>query len=149
MGHDPAHARDVQSQLDALVRHVAVNRADIDALEARADKSDLRAEAAEARADAADARADIIEARAQVDRDMIAELQDEGVLSREHAAQMEQALKSSRTIGAALGLIMAGRHVCEDEAFLILREASQKSNRKLRELAHELVTTGGLSAPLL
>ncbi len=118
----------MQAQLDALARRVSVNRADIDALEARADKSD--------------ARADDLAGRIEIDRDMIAELQDEGVLSREHAAQMEQALKSSRTIGAALGMIMASRNVCEDEAFTILRTASQNYNRKLRDLAHELVASG-------
>ena len=85
----------------------------------------------------------ILEGRVEIDRELIAELQGEGVLSREHAAQMEQALKSSRTIGAALGMIMASRHVCEDEAFTILTTASQNYNRKLRDLAHELVATAG------
>ena len=108
---------------------MSVNRANIDALVARADKSD--------------ARADDLEGRIEIDQELIAELQGEGVLSREHAAQMEQALKSSRTIGAAHGMIMASRHVCEDEAFTILRTASQNYNRKLRDLAHELVASAG------
>ena len=129
MSLDPAHESDVQARLDALARRVMTSRADIDQLEARADESE--------------ARADDIETRVEVDRDMIADLQDQGVLSREHAEQMERALKSSRTIGAAIGMIMASRNVCEDEAFTILRTASQNSNRKLRDLAAELVASGG------
>jgi tetrahydromethanopterin S-methyltransferase subunit F len=137
--HDWAHGGrpaegDLQGQIDALKRRVAVNRADIDALAARANDSD--------------ARADDIEARAQIDRDMIAALEDEGVLNRKHAEQLEQALRSSRTIGAAIGMIMASRNVGEDEAFAILKRASQNSNRKLRELAHELVTSGGQASPV-
>jgi len=52
---------------------------------------------------------------------------------------MEQALRSSRTIGAAMGMLMASRQVGEKGAFDILRMASQQSNRKLREIADELV----------
>jgi AmiR/NasT family two-component response regulator len=48
---------------------------------------------------------------------MIADLQADGVLSHDHAEQMELALRSSRTIGAAIGIIMASRDVGEDEAF--------------------------------
>ena len=125
MGTDPDSRGDLQAQIDELVRQATVHRADIDSLGSRADTSE--------------ARSDDIEARARVDRDMIAELHRDGVLSREHAAQMEVALKSSRTIGAAIGLIMASRQVGEDEAFTILKRASQDSNRKLRDLAADLV----------
>jgi len=86
-----------------------------------------------------------MEARAEVDREMIAELQVDGVVSQEHALHMEEALKSSRKIGAAIGMIMASRMVTEDEAFAILKQASQKSNRKLRELAADLVDSRRLS----
>lgn len=144
---------ELQAQIDAIVRQIGINRGDIDALERRADISEIRADAAdlradanelrvdeaERRADASDERADASEAQAVVDRDMIADLQRDGVLSEEHAAQMEDALKSSRTIGAAVGMIMASRDLSEDEAFAVLRTASQESNRKLRELAAELV----------
>ncbi len=74
--------------------------------------------------------------RAQnIDREMIAELHRDGVVSRQHAEQMEEALRSSRTIG----LIMGSRQVSDTEAFEVLKLASQNSNRKLRELAAELV----------
>jgi hypothetical protein len=139
VGTDPT-GNDLQAQIDALVHQVTANRADIDALTQRADASD-------ARADASDSRADDMEARAQLDRDMISELQSDGVLGQEHQTQMEEALKSSRTIGAAIGLIMASRHVTEVEAFAVLRTASRNSNRKLRDLAAELVSSAGLIDP--
>jgi AmiR/NasT family two-component response regulator len=66
-------------------------------------------------------------------------MQADGLLSQEHARQLEQALRSSRTIGAAMGMIMPTRQVAEDEAFAILSSASQQSNRKVRELAADLV----------
>jgi NAD dependent epimerase/dehydratase family enzyme len=116
---------DLQGQIDYLSNRVAANRAGIDALEARAE--------------AVEDRADELEAHARVDRDMIAELQAEGVLSQEHAAQVKEALRSSRTVGTALGIIMASRHVGVDQAFAILSEASSRSHRKLREIAAELV----------
>ena len=135
MGGTDDSSGEMQHQLDELANRVTTNHGNIDALT-------MRADAADRRSDAADARADEMEARARVDRDMISELQAEGVLSREHIAQLEQALKSSRTIGAAIGLIMATRQVREEEAFQILKTASQNSNRKLRDLAEELVTAG-------
>jgi hypothetical protein len=138
----------LQEQIDELIDRLEAQRSHIDALGRRADASEFRADAADVRADAADDRADAAEARVddlaaqlRVDRDMIAELQQEGVLGREHAEQMEQALKSSRVIGAAIGMLMASRNVREDEAFDILRAASANSNRKLRDIAQELVTS--------
>lgn len=120
-------ARDLQAQIDAIVQQMASNRRDFDALSDRADASETRADAADA--------------RELVDRDMIAELQRDGVVSQEHAAQMEEALKSSRTVGAAIGMIMASRSLSEEAAFEVLREASQNSNRKLRELAADLIAS--------
>jgi hypothetical protein len=124
---------DWQAQIDDLARRVTADRGDLDALGARMDK--------------ADARADDIEARVEIDREMIAELHDEGLLSREHIAQLERALKSSRTIGAAIGIIMASRNVGEEEAFTVLKRVSQDSNRKLRDLAHDLVASSDRTDP--
>jgi hypothetical protein len=128
-------AEDLQSQVDDLARKTTDNRIDIDVLVNRANKSDDRA-------DAVEARADRIEARAQIDRDMITDLQAEGLLSHEQAVQMEQALKTSRTIGAAIGVLMASRGISEDEAFALLKKASQNGNRKLREIAADMITAG-------
>lgn len=141
MATDPGPSADLQSQINDLVRQVTTNRASIDALVRRADASEHRADASEVRADAAETRADALEARAQVDRDMIADLQRDGVLTQQHAAQMDEALKSSRTIGAAIGIIMASRRLGEAEAFEVLRAVSQNSNRKLRDLAADLVAS--------
>lgn len=123
---------DLRRQVDDLQGQLKANRADIDSLAARAD--------------AADRRADAYEARAEVDRQVVAELEASGELNRDHVAQLENALKSSRTIGAAIGMLMASRLVGEDEAFAILKHASQRSNVKIRDLAADLVRTGKLSA---
>ena len=82
-----------------------------------------------------------MESRAEIDRDMIAELSRNGVISRQHVAQLEEALKSSRTIGAAIGILMGTRGVSEEAAFDLLKTASSNSNRKLREIAAELVAS--------
>ncbi|PKW27510.1 GAF and ANTAR domain-containing protein [Phycicoccus duodecadis] len=55
------------------------------------------------------------------------------------AAQMRAALDSRKTIDMALGIIIATNHCSPDEAFTILSQASQNTNRKLRELAADLV----------
>ncbi|HET7415173.1 MAG TPA: ANTAR domain-containing protein [Arthrobacter sp.] len=60
---------------------------------------------------------------------------------------MEQALTSSRTIGAAIGLLMGSRNIDQDKAFAVLKQASQDSNRKLRELAAELVQSANHPTP--
>jgi hypothetical protein len=62
----------------------------------------------------------------------------------DHAANLETALQSSREIGAALGILMAHRKVTQDDAFAMLRRASQNLHRKLREVAAEVVETGTL-----
>jgi GAF domain-containing protein len=66
--------------------------------------------------------------------------------AREHqrAEQLEEALRSSREIGMAIGVLMNSDKVAEDEAFTRLRHASQNLHRKLREVANEVVDTGEL-----
>ncbi|NUR17787.1 MAG: ANTAR domain-containing protein, partial [Dermatophilaceae bacterium] len=113
--------------------------------DARADASDERARAHEARSDDDRVRLDGLESRADVDRQMIAALQADGTLGRQHAAHLEVALRSSRRIGAAIGIVMAVRRVDEDGAFQVLKEASSHANRKLREIADEVVRTGDVS----
>jgi hypothetical protein len=122
----------LQQQIDELVARVTANRGDIDGLIQRAD-------AAEARADAATERADIMEQRSALDREMIAELHAEGVLNQEHVAELQEALVSSRTIGAAIGILMASRQIGQEDALTVLKQASQRTNTKLRALAETLV----------
>jgi len=144
-GERPESDSEFQRQMDELRERVATDRADIDALQARAEDANHRAEASEARADESDRRIDELEARADIDRKMIAELQADGLLSREHAAHLEQALRSSRKIGAAIGIVMANRKLTETDAFGLLVKASQQTNRKLRALAEEVVHTGDVT----
>ena len=63
---------------------------------------------------------------------------------REQISGLEQAVASNRSIGMAIGILMAIRRVGQDEAFDLLRTVSQRTNRKLREIADEVVHTGQL-----
>ena len=54
-------------------------------------------------------------------------------------AQLREALATRAVIDQALGVLMAGQHTDHDGAFTLLREASQRQNRKLRDVAHEIV----------
>lgn len=53
--------------------------------------------------------------------------------------QLRQAVDSRELIGVAKGIFMERQSCTRDEAFDLLRRASQRENRKLRELAEELV----------
>jgi GAF domain-containing protein len=52
---------------------------------------------------------------------------------------MRRAMDSRSVIEQAKGVLMAQRHVDADQAFEILREASQRYNRKLRDIALGIV----------
>jgi ANTAR domain len=62
----------------------------------------------------------------------------------DQAGNLEAALQSSRTIGVALGVLMSARKVTQEQAFGLLRVASQNLHRKLRTVAAEVVETGTL-----
>lgn len=53
--------------------------------------------------------------------------------------QLEQAVASREVIGMAKGILMEQQGCDRDEAFDVLRRASQRENRKLRDLAEEVV----------
>ena len=55
------------------------------------------------------------------------------------ADQLREALASRGLIEQAKGILMANEHCGEDEAFDILRRASQRTNRKLRDIARQVV----------
>ena len=55
------------------------------------------------------------------------------------ARQLTQALENRDVIGQAKGIIMAGQDVSPDQAFDVLRRASQRANRKLSEVARDMV----------
>lgn len=149
---------DMRAQMDELRSRVDEADERADESEARADKAELRADDSAARADLAQSRSDQQQALSEYDRariaaaegrldvhdELIAELQAEGLITSEHAAHLEVALKTARTIGAAVGIIMSFLRVGEVEAFSLLRKASNDRNLKLRLVAEEVVRTGAL-----
>lgn len=66
---------------------------------------------------------------------------------RDQISGLEQAVASNRAIGMAIGILMAIRRIGPDEAFDLLRTVSQRTNRKLREIADDVVHTGQLPEP--
>ena len=68
----------------------------------------------------------------------------ESSLHVEDAANLGAALRSSRQIGTAIGILMARERVTSEAAFDQLVEASQHLNRKLRDIAVEVTETGQL-----
>ncbi len=58
------------------------------------------------------------------------------------ADQLQEALKSREAIGKAIGILMEREGIGEEDAFGMLRSASQHSNIKLREIASEVVGRG-------
>lgn len=59
--------------------------------------------------------------------------------SVETGEQLRDALESREIIGEAKGILMQQQGCTGDEAFDLLRRASQRENRKLREIAESLV----------
>ncbi|WP_217238484.1 GAF and ANTAR domain-containing protein [Streptomyces sp. AC555_RSS877] len=60
--------------------------------------------------------------------------------TQEFADQLQTAMHSRSVIDQALGVVMGQRRCSADEAFGILRSASQHRNIKLRDLCAELIT---------
>jgi GAF domain-containing protein len=58
---------------------------------------------------------------------------------KEQARTLREGLSSNREIGKAIGLMMAFHKVGDEEAFEILRKASQEMNIKLSEVAGQVV----------
>lgn len=64
--------------------------------------------------------------------------------AREQAQNLLVALESSREIGIAMGIVMTVARVTREQAFDLLRIASQRLHRKLRDVATEIADTGAL-----
>ena len=60
------------------------------------------------------------------------------------AEMLRVALRHSRDIGTAIGILMSRHKITADAAFDLLRAASQRTNRKVRDLAVAVVDTGAL-----
>jgi GAF domain-containing protein len=65
----------------------------------------------------------------------------------DQARNMRLAMESRATIEQAKGVLMAQRRVDAEQAFEILREASQRYNRKLRDIAFGIVESTQQHAP--
>ena len=59
--------------------------------------------------------------------------------TREMAEQLTQAMESRAVIEQAKGILIAERRCSSEEAFTLLADISQRSNRKLRDVAQALV----------
>ncbi len=66
-------------------------------------------------------------------------LGDDGMVER-----LRSTLRSRDVIGQATGMLMQRFAISSDEAFRLLVDASQRTNRKLSAIAEELTTTGRL-----
>ena len=67
------------------------------------------------------------------------------MLARDRATNLLRALESNREIGVAMGILMQRHRLTRDQAFDVLRVASQDSNRKLVDIAAEVADTGILA----
>jgi hypothetical protein len=66
---------------------------------------------------------------------------------RERIVNLEQAIKSNREVGVAVGVLMSRHTVTQQQAFDLLRMSSQRTHRKLRDVAADVVETGDLAFP--
>ena len=64
---------------------------------------------------------------------------------RETAESLRAGLHSNREIGVAMGVLMHQHQFTRQEAFDVLRVASQNTNRKLADIALEVADTGALT----
>lgn len=64
------------------------------------------------------------------------------VQQRVRAENLTLALESNRRIGAAVGVVMALSRCTDEQAFEIIRIASQRTHRKVRDVAEEILFTG-------
>jgi GAF domain-containing protein len=67
--------------------------------------------------------------------------------ARQLADNLEAAMESRAVIDQAKGILMERYKLTADEAFKLLAQASMAANRKLRDIADHLATTGELELP--
>lgn len=136
---------DLLAEVEQMRAQMTVNRSDIDDLLNTSEETAARADSIEGRAEDDRKRIDGLECRADLDHELLLELQAAGLLRDELTAQLQLALRTSRRIGAAIGIVMLARKVSEEAAFGLLRTASQNTNQKLRLVADEIVETGDVT----
>jgi AmiR/NasT family two-component response regulator len=65
-------------------------------------------------------------------------------IEQKKVENLEAALESSRQIGMAIGILMASKLLTAEQAFEELRHASQRTHRKVRDIAAYVMDTGTL-----
>jgi hypothetical protein len=70
---------------------------------------------------------------------LTAEMQSMEERHRDQLANLQKAIESRDIIGQAKGIIIASCRCSADEAFAMLRQQSQHENRKLVDVAREIV----------
>jgi GAF domain-containing protein len=68
-------------------------------------------------------------------------------LQEQRAENLQAAMASREVIGQAQGILMERERITADQAFQLLRHASQRLNVKLRDVAQALVDTGAVPEP--
>lgn len=76
---------------------------------------------------------------AEVSIERVAELEAEVV-------RLRQAVENRTVIGQAQGILIAREHVTADTAFDMLRRASQRENRKVVDIAAQIVARSSRSS---
>ena len=69
------------------------------------------------------------------------------VTEAERSRNLRLALESNRQIGVALGILMGRYKITDDEAFSLMQMASQRTHRKLRDIAAGVAEVGDLELP--
>jgi hypothetical protein len=67
--------------------------------------------------------------------------------ARQQVVHLERALNSNRDIGTAIGILMFQHKITRPQSFDLLRLASQHSNRKLIDVALDVIESGVLELP--
>jgi AmiR/NasT family two-component response regulator len=70
-----------------------------------------------------------------------------GAIRRERIDNLERALQTNREIGVAIGILMTRHLGTQQQAFDLLRVASQRTHRKISDLAQDVIDTGDLEFP--
>lgn len=76
------------------------------------------------------------------DADLLVNCQGELTVATEQVKHLEAALVNARRIGAAVGILMTRMNLTDDQAFEVLNNASQRRNRKLHQLAEDVLHNG-------
>ncbi|MBV2365380.1 ANTAR domain-containing protein [Streptomonospora nanhaiensis] len=66
------------------------------------------------------------------------------IAAAQRVATLRAGYETRQEIGEAVGIIMERRRLTSDQAFALLRTASNNTNTKLREVARSVALTGEL-----